>query len=170
MSVKKIFLVPFTALLLMLAGNTASAQLSALKDHDVKDMVDISADSLEVKQKDNIAIFQNNVLVTQKDMKLTADRITVFYEDGENGEKSSHISRMDASGKVVLISPTEEIQSSWGIYDLAEKIITLGGNVTLKSDDGVIKGKRLQLNLETGVIAIEGTGDGRVSGKFTPPS
>lgn len=167
---RRIFSAFFTVLLLMLANNTAFAQVSALKNHDVKETVDISADSLEVKQKDNIAVFQNNVLVTQKDMKLTADRITVFYEDGEKGEKSSHISRMDASGTVVLTSPTEEIHSSWGIYDLAQKIITLGGNVTLKGGDGVIKGKRLQLNLQTGIISIEGSGNGRVSGKFTPPS
>ncbi|WP_138380624.1 LptA/OstA family protein [Luteithermobacter gelatinilyticus] len=152
----------------------AHAEVSALKDHDVKMPVDISADKLEVRQKENIAVFAGNVMVTQGDMTMTSDRITVFYEPQENGELSSAITRLDSSGNVVLKSPTEEITSTWGVYDLSERIITLGGKVVLKREDGVLQGKRLQLNIDTGTISIEGavtgeTGENRVKGQFTIP-
>jgi len=150
------------------------AQVSALKEHNVDNPVDISADRLEVKQKENIAFFTGNVVVTQSDMSLISDRITVFYEgDREEGNTSS-ISRLDASGNVVMTSLTETIRSTWGVYDFAERIITLGGQVVFTNAEGQITSPRLQVNLETGQITMDGgrTDDdntGRVTGQFTPP-
>jgi lipopolysaccharide export system protein LptA len=150
------------------------SQTSSLKDHEVQNPVDISADRLEVKQKENIALFTGNVVVNQDEMSLLSDRITVFYDSDREEGKSSSISRLDASGNVVMRSLTETIKSTWGVYDFSEKIITLGGNVELSNADGAIKGQRLQLNLITGQITIEGTRvngqqNERVSGQFTPP-
>jgi lipopolysaccharide export system protein LptA len=154
---------------------SAFAQISALKDHEVENPVDISADRLEVKQKENIALFTGNVVVSQSDMSLVSDRITVFYQGDREENDSSSISRLDASGNVVMTSATETIRSTWGVYDFAEKIITLGGNVEFNNADGQIKSPRLQVNLTTGQITMDGgrveggqTGE-RVSGQFTPP-
>ena len=155
--------------------SAATAQVSSLKDHDVENPVDISADRLEVKQQENIALFTGNVVVTQSDMSLVSDRITVFYQGDREENNTSSISRLDASGNVVMTSPTETIRSTWGVYDFAEKIITLGGDVELSNADGQIKSPRLQLNLTTGQITmdggrIEGGTNDRVTGQFTPPS
>jgi len=162
-------LLPLLAICSVMGPFASHAQVSALKDHDVKEPVDISADRLEVQQKENIAVFSGNVVVTQTDLVLNSDRITVFYESKDQG---SEINRLDASGKVVLKSATEEISSTWGIYDLVERIITLGGNVELKRENGVIKGNRLQLNLDTGLITLasqDKNKSNRVSGQFTAP-
>ncbi|MCC3860370.1 LptA/OstA family protein [Pseudemcibacter aquimaris] len=170
-----IFLGLKSILLTALMTMASYAQVSALKEHDVENPVDISADRLEVKQKENIALFTGNVVVSQSDMSLVSDRITVFYEGESNAESTSSISRLDASGNVVLTSPTETIRSTWGVYDFAEKIITLGGQVEFNNSEGQIKSPRLQVNLTTGQITmdggrVEGQGEGRVSGQFTPPS
>ncbi len=163
------------AIIFSFAVSGAYAQVSSLKDHDVKNPVDISADRLEVKQKENIALFTGNVVVSQSDMSLVSDRITVFYEGDRKENSSSSISRLDASGNVVMTSPTETIRSTWGVYDFAEKIITLGGNVVLNNADGQIKSPRLQVNLITGQITMDGgrveggQNSERVSGQFTPP-
>ncbi len=158
------------ALLLMLSAQPALAQVSALKEHNVKEPVDISADKLEVRQKENIAVFVGNVKVIQADMTMTSDRINVYYEAGEKKELSSSITRLDASGNVTVKSPTEEITSSWAVYDLSEGIITLGDRVVLKTEDGELRGKKLRLNLDTGVISIEGQdAKDRVKGQFTVP-
>ena len=152
----------------------AQAQVSALRDHEVQNPVDISADRLEVKQKENIALFTGNVVVSQSDMSLVSDRITVFYQGDRDKNNSSSISRLDASGNVTMTSPTETIRSTWGVYDFAEKIITLGGDVEFNNADGQIKSPRLQVNLTTGQITmdggqVDGEGSNRVSGQFTPP-
>ena len=150
------------------------AQVSSLKEHDVQNPVDISADRLEVKQQENIALFTGNVVVSQSDMSLVSDRITVFYQGERDQNNSSSISRLDASGNVVMTSPTETIKSTWGVYDFSEKIITLGGDVEFSNSEGQIRSPRLQLNLITGQITmdggrVEGEGSDRVSGQFTPP-
>lgn len=159
--------------LLLSAGN-ANAQISALKEHNVENPVDISADRLEVKQKENIALFTGNVVVSQSDMSLVSDRITVFYQGERAAGSSSSISRLDASGNVVMTSPTETIRSRWGVYDFSKKIITLGGDVIFSNADGQINAPRLQVNLNSGQITMdggpdEGQGSDRVSGQFTPP-
>ena len=158
----------------LLISPTAFAQVSALKEHKVDNPVDISADRLEVKQKENIAFFTGNVVVSQSDMSLVSDRITVFYEGDREEGNTSAISRLDASGNVVMTSPTETIRSTWGVYDLEEKIITLGGQVVLNNADGQITSPRLQVNLTSGQITMDGGRDeddnsGRVTGQFTPP-
>ncbi len=161
--------------ILALSLTNTVAQVSSLKEHDVENPVDISADRLEVKQQENIALFTGNVVVSQSDMSLVSDRITVFYQGERDENNTASISRLDASGNVVMTSPTETIKSTWGVYDFAERIITLGGDVVFSNSDGQINSPRLQLNLDTGQITmdggrIEGGTSERVTGQFTPPS
>ena len=163
-----------TLMIIVLSATITNAQESALKDHNVEKPLDISADRLEVKQKENIAFFTGNVVVTQSNMSLVSDRITVFYEEVRDGNNSSSISRLDASGNVTLTSPTETIRSTWGVYDFEERIITLGGKVEFNNAEGQLTSSRLQVNLSTGQITmdgsrVEGNEPGRVSGQFTPP-
>lgn len=163
-----------TLMIIVFSTTITNAQESALKDHNVENPVDISADRLEVKQKENIAFFTGNVVVTQSDMSLISDRITVFYEEDREENNSSSISRLDASGNVTLTSPTETIRSTWGVYDFEERIITLGGKVEFNNAEGQLTSPRLQINLSTGQITmdggrVEGNESGRVSGQFIPP-
>lgn len=131
--------------------------------------IDITADELEANLRKDIVVFVGNVVVKQDELTLNSDRITVFYQKDEKA--GSSISRIDASGSVILTTLTETITATWGIYDFAEKIITLGGKVVLKRKDGEIKGKRLVYNLESGLISIEGSqkNNGRVKGQFKIP-
>jgi lipopolysaccharide export system protein LptA len=170
---------------LVMAGVTvcgfgyAQAQgVSSLKKHDVNQPIDISADELEVQTKDNTAIFRGHVEAIQSDLNLKAERVTVYYreEPGTTLPKSgaSAISRIDASGNVVLSSPSETVHSKWGVYDLDMKIVTLGGSVVMAKNGNNIRGDRLQLDLVSGVTRIEGgdvkAEDNRVRGRFVPPA
>lgn len=173
------------AAMLLLAGGMALAQesVSALKEHDTRSPIDISADRLEVRSKDDIAVFEGRVEAVQKDLTLKADRITVYYDKAAgqktgatNSGESPPISRIDAAGKVTLVSPSETVAANWGVYDMVERIVTLGGAVVLNRGDVVVRGDRLQVNLESGVTRLEtvasGPGateeKGRVRGRFLP--
>ena len=155
--------------------------ISALKKHNVDQPIDITADELEVQTKNNTATFRGHVDAVQSDLKLQADRVTVYYRNPVGDEKlpnkdASQISRIDASGNVILSSPTETVRSNWGVYDLDMKIVTLGGSVVMTKGGNNIRGDRLQLDLTTGVTRIEGgegakgsDQGGRVRGRFVPP-
>lgn len=157
----------------------AQEQVSALKGHDFKRAIDISADRLEVRTDDNKAIFEGGVEAVQEDLTLKADRVVVHYQAKRplgSGGGAPTISRIDVAGHVQFISPSESVRSEWGVYDLEERLITLGGNVFLKRGEAQLEGDRLLVNLDSGVTTLEtadtgtsGTGEpGRVKGRFVP--
>ncbi len=176
-----------------LAVSAPAASLAGAQslDHDSSLPIEISADSLEVAQEEQIATFAGNVDAVQGDFVLSADKLEVYYE-GKSGEgksagvglaagSSSSIRRIDATGNVIISSPEETAEGRFGTYDVPSKQMTLEGRVVLTRGDNVIRGERLVLDLVTGKSRIVGAGtevaDGedpesstRVRALFTPKS
>ena len=167
----------FIAGMLALGGVSAAlAQqqqggVSALKGHNGNAPVDVNAQRLEVQDRADRAVFVGNVQVTQGELRLDTERLTVSYSGG-NGIQ---INRLDAAGGVTVRSPSETAKGDFGIYDLDKKLITLIGNVRLNKDDNTISGARLVIDLDSGRAVIDGgppgvnSSGGRVSGHFTVP-
>jgi len=146
---------------------------SALKNHDTYQPIDITAESLEMKQKEGRAVFKGAVKVVQGKMTFASDTLTVFYVTPEGAEKPT-ISRLDALSNVTLVSTTESLSGDWGIYDVDRRLVTIGGNVVFQQGDSVLKGSRLEFDLVSGLAKLDGEargGDdsGRVSGTFSIP-
>lgn len=144
---------------------------SVLKSHDTYQAIDISAERLEMKQKEGRAIFKGAVTVKQGKMTLNADTLTVFYQ-AENGVENPSISRLDAEGSVKLTSASETLSGEWGVYDVDRRLITLGGDVVFTQGDSTLKGNRLEFDLVSGLAKLDGNAseDGRVRGQFSVPS
>ena len=145
-----------------------SAPVSALKGHNTNAPVDVSADRIEVQDRADRAIFSGNVHVVQADMILDTPRLTVAYATAKGGGGNPQIQRLDASGGVVVRSPTETAKGDIGIYDLNRKLITLLGNVQ-------VSGSRLVIDLDSGRAVVDGgppgvnSSGGRVTGHFIVP-
>jgi len=160
---------------LAVTGVGASAQnanpVSALKGHDVDAPVDVSAERIEVQDRADRAIFAGSVHVRQGELTLDAPRVTVAYSSSGNIQ----INRIDASGGVVVKSPSETATGNFGIYDTNRKLITLIGNVQLSRRGSQISGSRLVIDLDSGRAVIDGgapgvgQNGGRVTGHFTVP-
>lgn len=151
----------------------AGAQgLSALKEHDINQPVEIEADRSELFGRDDAALFYGDVHVEQGELDLFSDRLHVFYSLPE-GAADPEIHRLDATGNVRLQSPSESASSEWGVYDVTERLITLGGNVVMTRGDSRLEGERLEIDLETGVTKLDGktteSQSGRVRGRFVLP-
>ncbi|MEM6683775.1 MAG: LptA/OstA family protein [Pseudomonadota bacterium] len=155
----------------VLCVSAANAQISELKDHDVDQPFDISADSVEVRDQSNTAVFSGNVRVEQGDLRLESERLQVFYQ--RTGDTPT-ILRLDARGDVEFTSPSESVKSAWSIYDVRGEIVTMGGEVRFDSQDARLVGDRLELNLRTGRTTLDGDTTGssatpRVQGRFAVP-
>lgn len=165
-------------LLLTLAlSASVAAQDSGLKRHDTQAPVDIDAQSTELLDRDSKAIFAGDVHITQGDMKLDADTVTVFYTRPKAGG-TLQIQRADAQNNVRLTTPTETASGRYGIYDVAGKTITLVGGVTLTRGESVLRGQRLSIDLDSGRSKLDGAGTAptvgqptgsRVTGRFVVP-
>jgi lipopolysaccharide export system protein LptA len=158
-----------------LSGSAVSAQsnqpVSALRGHDSNAPVDIDAARIEVQERADRAIFVGDVHVRQADLTLDTERLTVAY----SSQGGIEIQRLDASGGVVVKSPSETARGNFGIYDLNRKLITLIGDVQLSRSGSQVNGSRLVIDLTTGRAVIDGGGPGignsggRVTGHFTVP-
>jgi lipopolysaccharide export system protein LptA len=171
-----------TAALVLLAAAVTVAGSSAWSQrakHDSKLPIEITADSLEVLQNDEIATFVGNVDAVQGDLVLSSDQLRVHYRAGEeeNGATAGTIRRIEATGNVFLSSPTETAQGEFGVYDVDGALLTLEGSVVLTRDDNVVRGERLEIDLATGrsqvFAAVPSTAGGtpsqRVKAVFVPP-
>lgn len=154
-----------------LAPAAAPAQQSLGSAHDTTQPIEISADNLEVRQNDGVAVFTGNVDAIQGTMRLRTDKLNVHYRqtgqgaDGGNAAQGN-ISRLDAIGNVFVSSPTETAQGETGVYDVERKTIVLTGSVLLTRGKNVLRGSRLVMNLATGVSRVESarTSTGTTSG------
>ena len=147
---------------------------SALKGHDTDAPVDVAADRIEVQDRADRAIFSGNVEVRQGNLHLSTARLTVAYASAGGIE----IERLEASGGVLLRSPSETARSQFAIYDLDRRLVTMIGGVTLTRGQSHVQGGRLVLDLDSGRAVMDGglagapgaqdTG-GRVTGRFSVP-
>jgi lipopolysaccharide export system protein LptA len=159
-------------LLATLGIGPALGQTSALRGHNTNAPIDVAADRIEVQDRADRAVFSGNVVVRQGELTLTAPRITVAYSSGGGVQ----IRRVDASGGVIVKSPSETARGEVGIYDTQQRIITLIGGVSLVQKDARVNGGRLTIDLESGRAVMDGGGPpgttrqgGRVTGTFTVP-
>lgn len=159
--------------------------------YDTKLPVEISADSLEVLQRENKAIFKGNVIAVQGKIRLNADMMTVHYKqkDGKpptpaTENKSSGdmgaITHIEVDGHVLVVTPEESAEGDKGDYDVEKRFLHLTGeNVILTREQNILRGKAVEYNLDTGhSILTNGPstdsdkpkGDTRVRGVFVPKS
>ena len=150
----------------------ASGQQLNLGKHDTDQPIEINADSLEVLQDKNLAIFRGNVDVKQGKIRLQADELKVRYRQAggdQSGNVSGSIERIDATGNVFMSTPTETAKGDKGSYDMASRVITLVGNVVLTRGKNVMRGQHLVYNMINGRSEMKGGGKGgRVKGLFVP--
>ncbi|QIE54359.1 lipopolysaccharide transport periplasmic protein LptA [Pikeienuella piscinae] len=151
-----------------LASDPAAAQSTSPFGgfkHDRTQPIEIAADSLEVRESQNIAIFKGGVVAGQGTLKLTADELEVHYGDG--GAGTGQIRLLEARGDVFLSNQEETAAGDVAEYDVAAGAIRMTGGVTLTQGGNVVKGAALSIDLNTGEGRVDG-GGGRVKSVFTP--
>jgi lipopolysaccharide export system protein LptA len=172
------------ALLLTAACLAAPLPALAQQRHDTAAPISFDAGHIELQDKSNRAILSGRVAVKQAEMTLNAERVTVAYT-GQVVDGSPQVSRMDASGGVVVTRPDQAARGQYAIYDLNSRVITMLGAVTLTQGTNTVRGGRMTINLDTGRAVVDGaavgggaagtgggavqSSGGRVSGTFSVP-
>jgi lipopolysaccharide export system protein LptA len=145
--------------------------------------IQIEAASLEVRDKDKMAVFMGNVVVTQGDTVMKCKELRVFYDqdDPKGGAKASpkagtmkaaqpgpggrqSIRRLEARGGVIVTTKDQTATGATGIFEMKTNTVTLSGGVVITQGANVLKGDRLVVDLTTNFAKVEG---GRVQGLFS---
>jgi lipopolysaccharide export system protein LptA len=133
--------------------------------------VQIKAQTFEVRDKENVAVFTGNVYVTQGDTTIRCKSLVVSYLTGSSpgaartaqtgAGAGSQISKLEARGGVIVTQKDQTATGENGVYDMRTKVVTLTGNVVVTQGGNVMRGDRMVVDLNSGVSRIE-------SGKSRP--
>jgi lipopolysaccharide export system protein LptA len=154
-----------------------------------KDPVNIEANTLEVRDKEKLALFRGNVVVVQGDTTMRCKELEVHYEGNALGAdprqkvpatknqqqsaSASRIKRLVAIGGVIVTAKDQRAVGDRGIFEMATNIVILDGNVVVTQGQNVMNGDKLTVNLTTGTSKLDGVkqqGTQRVKGVFVPSS
>lgn len=137
--------------------------------------VSYSADNLEYFDGERRLVLTGDVDIVQNDARLRADRITLFFsgssgggQGGQQGLGSGDIERMIAEGEVYYVRPSQSARGNRAVYEIARDSVTFSGNVVVASDENVIRGETLVLQIGSRRTTIRPTPGQRVRGVFVP--
>lgn len=135
--------------------------------------VSYEANNLEYFDTERRLVLAGDVDIVQNDARLRADRITLFFSSSSGGPNagglgSGDIERMIAEGEVYYVRPSQSARGNRAVYEIAQDSVTFSGNVVVASDENVIRGETLVLNIGNRRTVIRPQGGGRVRGVFVP--
>jgi len=141
--------------------------------------ISVAADQSEFQKLQSRVLLTGSVTIEQGVLTLFADRVTINYQSGDTRDMGTQgtISSLLAEGTVKVECEGDRAHGRKALYDVANKDITLTGDVLLVRGDNVLKGEKLTIDLATGNTAIEGGAalvgqekkDTRIKAVFTPP-
>ena len=115
------------------------------------DEISISADRMEMHLDGHTAELSGNVLIEDKTMKLSAEKMMVYLDD------DNKLQRVDASGNVTVrkLDGSESATGDTGTYDTKEDVIVLDGNCVILQGKNAIRGSRAIYSRKDQVIKLE---------------
>ena len=143
--------------------------------------VQISAHTLEVRDKSKVATYTGNVRLVQGDTTLRCKVLVVHYDGGQGPGQSvkaatpgpsgsSQIRRIEAIGNVIVTQKDQTATGDKAIYDISDDTVRLfparGGNVTVTQGPNIVTGPKLIVHLDTGVSHFESDGHTQVVSMF----
>jgi lipopolysaccharide export system protein LptA len=168
------------AAVIIAAAGFALALLSAAPAHaqlsENGGPVSYSADNLEYFDGERRLVLQGDVDIVQNDARLRADRITLYFSQStasqgagqQQGLGAGDIQRMIAEGEVYYVRPSQSARGNRAVYEIANDSVTFSGNVVVASDENVIRGETLVLQIGTRRTTIRPQPGQRVRGVFVP--
>lgn len=136
----------------MTMAQGAQVAFGGLK-HDSSLPVEVTSDQLEINQADGSATFIGNVIIGQGTMRLSAGRVVVEYAKGGGAQR---ISKLHATGGVVLVNGDEAAEAKQAIYSIDNSNIVMTGNVILTQGQSALSANRMVVDLKTGQAKLEG--------------
>ena len=154
-------------------GIASGAGAQSIAAFNTSQPVSFNADRIELQDRQNRVVLTGDVVISQGDLQLTAQRTTIAYADAG----TLTIQRLDASGGVVVTRGNERATGDTGVYDFNRRVIVLSGGVGLRRGSDTLGGGRLVIDLNSGLSSVDGAGGapgsgqngGRVSGTFAVP-
>lgn len=160
--------------LALIAALTLSTAAQAF-DLDSDSPIKVKADNARLDDSRGVATYTGDVIVTQDETRLTADRV-VLYRD------ATGLNRIEAEGQPAHYhqpardnTGETDARARRIIYDAANSRLTFERDAVIEQGDNLFRGNIIHYDTEQRVVTAEGTsqqtdGDGRVEMVIQPRS
>jgi lipopolysaccharide export system protein LptA len=148
-------------------GGGGGGVLGSLSFTSKDEPIVVGADQLEFDYDRNRLVYRGSVHVTQGDLELECQTLTVTYDRADDLEKAQ-LREVVAEGSVVITQGGRRASGDRGIFDQTTRQITLLGNPVLRDGPNEVQGDRLTVYLDEGRSVIEASPKKRVSAILYP--
>lgn len=141
----KKYLNPVPALIIGLIMSFSAVALEGDRDQPIE----VEADTLEIRDDENISIYSGNVSLVQGSMQLRSDKMVIHFND------VNEIQLMEMTGKPAtfrqLDKDHKEIlgQADRLDYHEPKSLLVFTGNARFDNNGNTIEGSSIQINTET---------------------
>ena len=151
----------------MLAELASAATAPARRNNagmgvDSNQPIAVNADSFLADLNGETGTYSGNVIITQGSVRLHADQVKVTAPGGQ-------ASKMEATGHVVVDSPSGQAVGDMGVYDVPTKILRLNGHVVLTKEQNVMRGSTLEVAMATGIARLTAGAEPQIAGQPAQP-
>jgi lipopolysaccharide export system protein LptA len=145
------------------APATQDPFLGALSFSSSREPVSITAGSLEFDYRGRVLTYTGEVVVTQADMKLQSDRLTVALDE----HRENRVKEVIADGQVRLSKGARWATGGHAVFDQTQNTVVLSQNAVLHDGPNEVSGDRVVGYLDEERFVVEG-GNGRVKAVLYP--
>lgn len=155
---------------LVIVGLLLSSAAYAV-DGDSEQPIQVEADSLEIRDNENISVYTGNVSLIQGSMQIHSDQLTIHFND------NNELVLMQMNGTPAtfrqLNNDNQEMlgQADRLDYHEAESLLILTGNARFQTDGDIIQGSTIRINTQNDYVEANGdTANERVRVVIQPKS
>lgn len=136
-------------LILILTAVLSSPILAA--DNAANLPIDLSADHGEYNGNTGTATYSGHVVISQGDMKLTGDKVTIHTADGK-------VTRIEAWGNLATFhykpnnEPAVDGKGKHMTYNVPAASVNISGNASVRQADNTTRGDSLTYNLDSEIV------------------
>ncbi len=99
----------------------------------------ITSTQLSFDQQKRQAVFEGNVVVTDREIKILSDRLDVFFTE------DNKVDRIEAEGRVTIIRNDLKASGEKATYDMKEGKMQLTGNPRIQRGQDTLTGETVTL-------------------------
>ena len=143
----------------------ASSLLGSFSLSSSKAPISVDADKLEFSYKDRILTYTGNVSVTQEDLTVRSDKLTVTFSG--DSAKPEELKQIVAEGNVHITKGKRSASGGKAVFDQKDRTVELSQDAVLLDGPNRITGDRVVVYLDQERSVVEG-GNQRVKAVIYP--
>ena len=126
-------------------------------DSDRDQPIEVEADRLELREQENISIYEGSVELVQGSLRISSDRLVIHFND------ANELTLMEMTGKLATLRQLDNAgQEIYGEaeqidYNEAESLLIMRRSAYLDHPDNTIRGELIRLNTRTNGIEAGGS-------------